>query len=109
MKDNFDYLTLYPKEFLVAFGYQTREQRAESTARRAATKVMRGMDENQADVLDQLGGNRRRFNRTHCKYKHPASQFGFINSEGYQRCRKCLRDTNKRYEQRKQKARAGLR
>ena len=98
MKDNFDYLSLYPKEFLVAFGYQTKanEDKAERAARRAATRMMQAGEltfegESEAPALK----------RTHCKYKHPASQFGFINCEGYQRCRECLRATNRRYEARK--------
>ena len=99
--NNFDYLylSLYPKEFLKAFGYQSKEDKAERAARRAATRMM------QAGELTFEGKSEApTLKRSHCKYKHPASIHGFINSEGRQRCRECLRVTNARYEQRKRKA-----
>ena len=104
MKDNFDYLSLYPKSFLEAFGYQTREQRAERATRRAATKMMKGLktDAHNAELLRVMKSSS--FKRTHCKYKHSASLHGFINSEGYQRCRVCIRKAQLRYERSRKRA-----
>lgn len=114
MADVSDYLSLYPKSFLRAFGYLP--EAAIDVVFRDHGGLLKRLAESPPPERSRPNPEKARRaqrgsagsqvpSRTKCKYGHPYSKYQRIDTNGQLRCRLCLRVANRRYEARKRTGR----